>query len=510
MAPRTPSHTAQAHPKTTDSRYSSADNIFAYEKHNSSNSSECVPPQLNTSRQLKTHVSAHNLSSAITPIESKPPPNVVNLANQYFSRYQQLCQDSRKKLELELSEQNKCLRKTLKNIYKRQQEQKKKFKRNLVAKFAASMFEFAVLPLRGLKSLGFKDKTDAGSRQSDQEVLKSASAQSKCCSHESKPITASTNLKFYKFDEIPEHLQDNQYIHTGYRAWYNFRECFASLFHLHNETGSIYTHFLGSLFFLFMIYQTFQTFNSMPASATFSDKVVMGIYHTSAAICLFCSGVFHTFNCHEKMKVYDSMAILDYLGITALLCGSFSTLLYYILFTQPLTRVYPLTITCVSSLIGCIFPWFPFFRSYKYRVHRTLIFFTLAGAIFVSLIWSVIQIWDELSALSFVHSPANTIPFSISSLFTIPSFSPFFSASIPAAASSTPSLSKLLFLTSTEVASYILGAVIYVARFPECKFPGKFDIWFSSHQIWHMLVFVGAYAHYLLLWEVMVWRVGAV
>ena len=42
---------------------------------------------------------------------------------------------------------------------------------------------------------------------------------------------------------------------------------------------------------------------------------------------------------------------------------------------------------------------------------------------------------------------------------------------------------------------YILGAVIYAARVPERLKPGSFDIWGSSHQIFHVLVVLAAASH---------------
>ena len=42
---------------------------------------------------------------------------------------------------------------------------------------------------------------------------------------------------------------------------------------------------------------------------------------------------------------------------------------------------------------------------------------------------------------------------------------------------------------------YILGAGIYAARFPERLAPGKFDIWGSSHQVFHVLVVLAAMSH---------------
>ena len=45
--------------------------------------------------------------------------------------------------------------------------------------------------------------------------------------------------------------------------------------------------------------------------------------------------------------------------------------------------------------------------------------------------------------------------------------------------------------------SYIVGALFYILRFPEKKFPGKFDYFGASHQIFHVLVFFGALFHFI-------------
>ena len=45
--------------------------------------------------------------------------------------------------------------------------------------------------------------------------------------------------------------------------------------------------------------------------------------------------------------------------------------------------------------------------------------------------------------------------------------------------------------------SYILGALFYILRYPEKKFPGIFDYIGASHQIFHILVFFGAFFHFL-------------
>lgn len=45
-------------------------------------------------------------------------------------------------------------------------------------------------------------------------------------------------------------------------------------------------------------------------------------------------------------------------------------------------------------------------------------------------------------------------------------------------------------------AIYIGGAIIYACRFPERWFPGKFDLFGQSHNIFHIAVIVGASLHF--------------
>jgi adiponectin receptor len=47
----------------------------------------------------------------------------------------------------------------------------------------------------------------------------------------------------------------------------------------------------------------------------------------------------------------------------------------------------------------------------------------------------------------------------------------------------------------TQGILYIVGAVLYAGRIPERWSPGTFDIWGSSHQIFHVLVLLAAGTH---------------
>ena len=43
---------------------------------------------------------------------------------------------------------------------------------------------------------------------------------------------------------------------------------------------------------------------------------------------------------------------------------------------------------------------------------------------------------------------------------------------------------------------YGLGFVFYITRFPESKFPNRFDLLGSSHQFWHVAVLTAA-----IMWQ---------
>lgn len=53
---------------------------------------------------------------------------------------------------------------------------------------------------------------------------------------------------------------------------------------------------------------------------------------------------------------------------------------------------------------------------------------------------------------------------------------------------------------------YGCGAFFFATRFPESMWPGKFDIWFSSHQIFHVLVVVGSIVHLAGVWDAYSWN----
>lgn len=48
-------------------------------------------------------------------------------------------------------------------------------------------------------------------------------------------------------------------------------------------------------------------------------------------------------------------------------------------------------------------------------------------------------------------------------------------------------------------ALYVVGACLYMARIPERFSPGTFDYIGASHQIFHILILLAAFSHYVCI-----------
>ena len=51
---------------------------------------------------------------------------------------------------------------------------------------------------------------------------------------------------YARYIHLPKEMQDNEYITTGYRVEMGFLDSIKSMFGIHNETGNIWTHLIGT------------------------------------------------------------------------------------------------------------------------------------------------------------------------------------------------------------------------------------------------------------------------
>lgn len=138
-----------------------------------------------------------------------------------------------------------------------------------------------------------------------------------------------------RWSELPPWLKDNQYIRAHYRPASNsYFRSFQSLFYLHNETVNIHSHLLGAFLFLF-ISITVYAFEVHSVSA--ADIGAFGCFFLGAVTCLGMSATYHTISNHSP-PVAQLGNQLDYIGIVALIVGSFIPSIYYGFYCFPMLR----------------------------------------------------------------------------------------------------------------------------------------------------------------------------
>ncbi|KAI8374494.1 hemolysin-III related-domain-containing protein [Radiomyces spectabilis] len=258
--------------------------------------------------------------------------------------------------------------------------------------------------------------------------------------------------RLLQFHELPSEWQENEYVLSGYRFYQNSRDCLRSIFMLHNETMNIWSHLLG---FIFMAGLSAYGFNRHFPEASFNDRMVFMAFCVAALKCLFCSSIYHTFICHSHFTVKAFTATLDYIGIAILITASILVTEYYGFYCRPTPQFRYMIFTTVVGSVGIISPFFKCWDTKQYRPLRVAVFLLIAFSSIVP-VMHLIRLNGLASTMEFFE------------------------------------------LAGVSVMMYLFGVIIYVNRFPERLFPGKFDFaGLTSHAIWHVFVCLGIYFHYL-------------
>ncbi|XP_017058664.1 LOW QUALITY PROTEIN: adiponectin receptor protein [Drosophila ficusphila] len=269
--------------------------------------------------------------------------------------------------------------------------------------------------------------------------------------------------KVCHYKNLPKWLQDNDFLHRGHRPPLpSFRACFKSIFRVHTETGNIWTHLLGCIAFIGVA----AYFISRPSvEIQTQEKIVFGAFFIGAIVCLGFSFAFHTLSCHS-VEMGRLFSKLDYCGIALLIMGSFVPWLYYGFYCHYQPKVIYLSVVCVLGVLSIVVSLWDKFSEPGLRPLRAGVFmsFGLSGVI-PAVHYSIMEGWfSQMSRAS---------------------------------------LGWLILMGLL----YILGALLYALRVPERWFPGKFDIWGQSHQIFHILVIAAAFVHYHGISEMAMYRV---
>ena len=248
-------------------------------------------------------------------------------------------------------------------------------------------------------------------------------------------------------EQAPEWCVDNEYILSGYRTRFSLPLCIHSVVRLHNETGNIWSHLIAFVVFFLLL---FHVLEAVSKTGSFVDKLLWTTFVLSAQGCWLVSSVYHTFSCHS----YTACALvanLDYSGISTHICCSWMLLANYLFYCEPLTKFCYVTTVASFCIVRLLFPSL----GARSRTGRMLLFPAMALFGIVPMVhWILLRGYtSNVVQLFWWRFPLDWGIFSI-------------------------------------------GFVAYATRFPERLAPGKFDIWFHSHQWWHVFVSLGAYYFY--------------
>lgn len=271
--------------------------------------------------------------------------------------------------------------------------------------------------------------------------------------------------RLLKFEELPEWYQDNPLCRSGYRPVSNsVTTCFLSLGHLHNETLNIYTHLIPAIGLAFAQALIHGGLKYLYPDASVADHIVFGIQVDAAIVTLLLSSSYHTMICHSK-DVENLMLRVDYVGILTLILGSFFSGIYVGFYCEPLLCYTYWTMIITLSLITATLVLHPRLQGAKYRFLRAWAFIATGLSGFAPIIHGLFLYgWSEMWVRS-------GMPYWL-----------------------------------LEGLFYGTGVYFYITRIPESIWPGRFDIWFSSHQFFHVFVVMASLVHLYGVWAAFDWN----
>ncbi|KAJ5584558.1 hemolysin-III channel protein Izh2 [Penicillium hispanicum] len=257
------------------------------------------------------------------------------------------------------------------------------------------------------------------------------------------------------FDELPVWLQDNHFILGSYRGpSYSVRESIGSILALHTESVNIHTHLWGAAAVLVGTLPVYQSISTRYPSFTAHDTIAFGIWFFCAFLCLGLSATYHAI-CNHSPEVNAMTQKFDHLGIIIMTCGSFLSMIYYGWYCEP-TLAYTFSVMIISLSAACAFVSAnPRTRTPAWRPYRAAMFIGLGLSALVPITSGL-----RSHGLEGMNRRITLFPW-----------------------------------LALEFSCYLLGAILYATRIPERLSPGTFDVFGSSHQIFHFLILFAAGFH---------------
>ncbi|XP_003382442.1 PREDICTED: progestin and adipoQ receptor family member 3-like [Amphimedon queenslandica] len=273
-------------------------------------------------------------------------------------------------------------------------------------------------------------------------------------------------VPLYNYQQIPPYLKGNPYIFGGYRAHIPIGLCMRSLFIWSNETMNIWTHLLGFLYFFYLLINDNLSLLE-DSHSDFGDNLTFTLMDSAFMTCMFCSAAFHLFNCisESASKIWLR---LDLGGISVGLCGCYFPGAYYAFYCHAYWQLAYLVALLILAVGSMAVQLHPQFLSSQWHYRRLFLYSILIFAGMIPVTHWALTNGGFNSPLVLVFVPKIAVMYLLA----------------------------------------IIGGTFYVTKFPECQFPGRVDFLGSSHQWWHLFVFLGyAWIHHCTILIYNYWMV---
>jgi adiponectin receptor len=222
-----------------------------------------------------------------------------------------------------------------------------------------------------------------------------------------------------------------------------------TLFTLHNQTGNIWTHLLGFGYFAFVGFKLVVELTTVDAAVEETgglqafEPISVLLLVLASGFCLMASVFYHVCFCGDE-HVYQCTYTMDLSGIVVLVGTSYFTGITLGYRCFPTTRQFYLVYAACVILALSV----PLVKpGLIQNVARHMIMCVAAG-----MVPAVHFYW-----ISSPQDAAVLVPYIVGMFFC-----------------------------------YGVGAAFYVTKWPESRWPGRFDLFGHSHQIWHVFVFSAA------------------
>lgn len=262
------------------------------------------------------------------------------------------------------------------------------------------------------------------------------------------------------FTALPDWYAENPHIPSSYRPVSNsYQACLQSLAYLHNESLNIYTHLIPAIVLALALPTLQINISSIYAAAPWMDRFILTLTPMTALLTFSLSATYHTMMNHSRF-VSAGCLLLDYTGILSLILASFISGIYVGFYDSPIHQRIYFTMIGVLVATSCLLVLHPKLQGPAYRAHRTAAFIATALSGFAPVVHACLR-YGAFEAFYY----------------------------------------RGVMWWLAEGAWYGVGAWFFAQRWPECcewakeKDKGRFDIFGSSHQLFHCCVVAGAACH---------------